>query len=691
MKRSYSDHSGAEQLPLPHPVHRLRSVPTASILGASVHDLRYVLLQVPALLTVIGPYVELRVKLTQLPRLHRSFPPLAPACFRSDAVNLSSASLLLVLTATPPRLALLRHVAAIAFNSHAAADTLLFSQRILPLFASPPLIDFPNLHTLALSTDTQQRHYTLSQLFSSSTTFPALQTLRLSTNEPYPSTPNDRWDISPLSRLPVLRSLTLNGVGLSPHSFLFLLCSLSLDTLDLSDRVVLSRLEAEVTELPLAGVVPASTLRTLFLPDYDAEVDGALIDAVLAGLAQLCVVSRELDTSQTRISGERGQGLAHLQVACMKLSDVTIDHIASISSIATLDLVCSPMINVLPLYHSATLTPRLPSLRHLSLTGVSDCEDEIDAQRISAMLSAHLGFYMAYSRQLHILELDVLQLWPYTSEHVMPIIMAALQCPQLRALRLSGERQSHSILKPEQLSAPALLQPHAPLAHLHSLYFDSLPIDEADLSILLDHCPALLDCRLKQLESLAVEDALLTLGGRCRQLRRMEFVLSSAAAGSIIARSIEASVMHRTLFPCLRVLSITADVGADAATQSIFVTNLVRLLHSASQLHYLRLDVAIALPLLAPFVALSSLQAFRAWRRLPSGLQEWFQSGLSVRVGAIGGPMVSCREEAWSEGEMEAVERTRCGWSDEQVSDDTYVFVGAGGRKGFFASIGQYH
>ena len=684
MKRSHSEQSGVDHLPLPHPAYRVRCVSAASTSPPFVHDLPYLLSHVPGLLTVIGPYLDLHTKLTQLPRLHGYFPQLPPACFQTDAVDLSSPPLLLALTASHPRRALLRHVAAIAFSAPAKPDPSLLSQRVLSLFTPPHSLDFPFLHTLALSME-QQAGYALSQLFSSPTSFPSLRTLRLSTNQPYPSTPDDRWDVSALARLPVLRSLTLAGVGLSPASFLFLVCSLPLQSLDLSDRVLLTRFGAEDSDLPVAGVAQSSTPHTLFLPDYDADKDGALIDSVLAGLAQQSV-AKDWPPTEMRTSTERDRGLAHLQLACTKLSDATIGHIASISSLATLDLVCSPLINPLPLYDAATNTPRLPALRHLSLTGVSDCEEEINAQVISAMLGAHLSFLLSYSRQLHILELDVLELWPYTSEHVMPFVMVALQCQQLRALRLSGERQSHSIFKPEQLSAPPLLQPAGPLIHLHSLCFDSLPIDEADLSIILEHCPSLQDCRLKRLDSLAVEDALLTLGGKCRLLRRVEFTLSSTAAGSTIARTITPSVVHPTLFPCLSVLSISADISTQEAAQSAFVGNLVSLLQSSSNLHYLRVDMPVALHLLTPFASLSSLRGLRAWRRLPAALHRYFQSGLSVRHDR---PSMLCRDVVLSDSEMERVERARCGWSDEQGVDDSYVFVEAGGREHFFAAIAE--
>ena len=696
MKRSHSDKDGVDHLPVPHPTIRARSISASSTFPPPIHDIHFVLSQVPGLLTIIGPYLDLKVKLTQLTRLHRSFPALPPACFQSNEVDLSSPQLLVALTASPTRLALLRHMAAIAFDAVAATDSQLFVQRVLPLFSPPRSLDFPFLHTLTLSM-AQQKDYSLAQLFSSPASFPSLHTLRLSTNQPYPSTPDDRWDVTPLSHLPLLRTLTLSGVGLSPHSFLFLLQSLHLHSLDLSDRVLLTRFEAVDNEMPAIGVVPSETLRTLFLPDYDADEDGVLIDAVLSGLAQQCVVSDNTGGGEWQQRSSDGRrGLAHLQVACTKLSDCTIGHIASISSLATLDLVCSPLINPLPLYNAATNTPRLPALRHLSLTGVSDCEDEFDAQRISAMLGAHLGFLMAYSRQLHILELDVLEIWPYTTEHVLPFIMVALHCPQLRALRLSGERQSHSLIKPpEPAPGPPLLPPRGQLVHLHSLHFDSLPLDETDLSIVLEHCPSLQDCRLKALECLAVEDALLTLGGKCRQLRRLEFTLSSTAAGSTIVRAIDPTLVHPTLFPCLAVLSITADISTDVAAQSAFVNNLVQLLRSATQLHFLRLDIPVALHLLAQFAALTSLRAFRAWHRLPAALHRYYQSELVVRHSGSGmrSNGMLCREEVLPGVEMERVERQRCGWLDDSDSgsgwDDTYVFVEAGGREGFFAAIGQ--
>ena len=685
MKRSHSELRDVLHLPLPHPAHRTRSISAAPSLPSQRHDFHHLLAQVPALLTIIGPYLDLPLKLTQLPRLHRSFPVLPPACFRHDAVELSSQSLLLSLTASPARLALLRHVSSLSFTPQRHADKELFAQLVLPLFTPPHSLDFSHLRSLALSGE-QQKNFTLSLIFSDPTAYPALRALRLSTAQPYPSTPNDRWDVSALSQLPALTDLTLSGVGLSPRAFLFLLCNLSLHSLDLSDRIVLTRFDADDHKLPADGVLPSLTLRTLLLPDFDPDEDSPLIDLVLAGLTQRCEV-RQGEADESMSSGDdRRQGLAHLQLACTKLSDCTLGTIASISSLDSLDLICSPLVNPLPLYDAATHTPRLPLLRHLCLTGVSDCEDEIDAQAVSAMLGAHLGFLLSYSRQLRILELDVLEVWPYTGEDVRPIVMVALQCRQLRALRLSGERQSHATEKPEQLSAPHLLLPQGPLSHLHSLYFDSLPIDEADLAIVLEHCPSLQDCRLQRLGHLAVEDALLILGSKCPQLRRVEFALSDTAAGSTTARPIEAGALQPALFSCLSVLSITANFGNDSVVQTAFIANLVALLRSATKLHYLRLDVPLDLRLLAPFASLSSLHAFRAWRRLPTALHRHFQSGLGVRQQR---PQVLCREEVLSGSEMERAERARCGWSDEHGSEDTYMFAEAGGRVAFFAALGQ--
>ena len=711
-----------------------RTRPSQSIMSTSAilpdSLLLSVLSRVPGLLTIIAPYLFPRHKLCALSRLCHRFPPLSPACFRHDRLDISDrpAVVLPYLSQGPPVLTLLSHIRHLhcmykvghiertAVNRH-------FFHLLHPTFlpSSPPLCAFPCLRSLAVTVPYDNPSFVQHLFASSPSWFPHLSTLDLGCES------TEMGDLLPLDvrvlsrHLPSLTSLTLRSCAMGGRSFMTL-CSMPLVKLDCTDQCdVYADDEAEQDEHAgqlLRGVSGeagiASSLRVLLLPNL-LQVDDEpysqfkLVDRLLTVYAraepkeneEMAVV--EVGDESVRLPN----GLITLQLFDEHIPAATLHIIAQIRTLTWLDLSDCHVRSLAPLVdeHDA---PCLPVLKHFDAplaiaTEWEDAPGEHDMEGVEAERRGnerdYAGILCLYAPQLHLLQLN-LPMDRSLLDSGVAMLRAAFSASDLRELSLGvwyAEEDNGTGRDGTWIDWCAYALPyHQPLPVLHhvgDLVLYGLPLNDDELSCLLQLLPNVQDCRLADMPYLSL--GVLPICGRaCSKLRKLELIaerdnlfLTQPLTGSAWTTDEQTAV----LFPSLLIFAV-AGRYTDLQYDKAHLQPLARLLaHSAPNLRYLYLDIDCPLPLLVPFFALSFLRAFRAFLQLPCGLSRFFRRPPIDERCRIwtehhrDRPQYECEVMCVEEMEyMEAVRDVRPGWDkqSEKERDDCYVFASGNGGWG---------
>ena len=672
-----------------------------------------VLSRVPGLLTLITPYLFPRHKLTELSRLCRSFPPLSPACFRHDQLDLSQRAAVILPHLNQSRftralLSQIRHVRCV-YSKVSDAELPTIDHHLLALFhpspsprAAPFLPVFPSLRSFAITVSSHDESF-MQRLFASSSYFPYLSKLDVSCESNDDVLPS--LDVQPLCGLPSLTSLTLRCCSISRRGFASL-CALPLSKLDCTDQCDLVADEGdEDTEYAVNGEsdgsVLSTSLRVLLFPGMKYHFD--FVDRLLR--AYISVQPKHDEVTEKGDDGDVAalpRGLLAVQVFNEDIPTATMRLICAIKSLTWLDMSDCYVYSLEPMVDEKG-KPRLAALKHFDAPLYSadpDGQDADDQRRreeaAETVWKQYLETLSAYAPQLHLLQLN-LQLNESAARVVVAMLTAALCSINLREFSLgvwSGPEQ-HDAADGTWLGHYFLSLPHVGnqpvLQHVGDLVLYGLPIGDEALSCLLQLLPNVQDCRLADHDYVSL-NVLPSIARSCPKLRKLEMI--AEAHNRFLQLPLTDSVWtandeHAVVFPSLLTF-VVAGRHESLSYDKAHLQPLARFLsHSARNLRYLYLDINCPLHLLAPFSALPSLRAFRAFKQLPPTLSRFFRRPpLDERAHVWSEyhrdrPQYNC--EVMSVEEMEGMELVRDVSAEgerngQQHRDDCYVFASEGGR-----------
>ena len=684
-----------------------------------------VLSRVPGLLTLIAPYLFPRHKLSELSRLCHSFPPLSPACFRYDHLDISerTAVILPLLSHshyTLAKLAQIRHLRCVykVDDFERAAVNQHFLALFLPSPAAPaPLCPFSSLHSMALTVPSDNVTF-VQQLFASSPPrFPHLSTLDIGCE-------STERDLLPLDvqllcgHLPALTSLTLRCCSISGRSFLQL-CSLPLLKLDCTDQCDVLLDEDDVDDGNERSTARSSSFRVLLFPSLHPLYDGPprsqfkLVDHLLRPYSVTEPTQHDRDENETDSkagdeSAAGPSGLVALHFFGERIPLATVRLISQIPSLTWLDLSECFVRSLAPLLNE-TGGPQLVALKHfsapLAIPGQwagQDVEEDEDMTEAEAEGDWHswVSVVLAYGPQLHLLELN-LPTDSVSAHFGATLLQAVFSASDLRELSLGvwyAEEFGIQGMVANVLNRQAewvkwcshslpLIRPQPTLYLVGDLVLYGLPTNNHELSCLLQLLPNVQDCRLADMGCLTL-DILPICGRACPKLRKLEVIAEKT--NHILAQPVADIVWCNidedtaVLFPNLLTLAV-AGRWTDVPFHKKHMQPLARLLsHSAPQLRYLFIDIDCPLHLLPPFSTLPLLRAFRAFVQLPAALCRCFRRPPADERARIWSeyhrerPQYKCEVMSVEEMEcMELVRDVRAGWDKEgqKQRDDCYVFA----------------
>ena len=599
------------------------------------------LLSLPVqLLELVLRFLPLRDKLLQLSRLSSAFPSLTPACFAEDGLTLRR-SATRALTRSADLLALLSRVRQLSVyavrwsrQERVRAPELEHCARL-----SFSVAAFSRLQSLSIELQEpswyagDESALGLQHVLAPLSSLPQLSSLNVGVKSLID--PLRKFvllsDLALLSNLRSLRSLTLSL--LLPVGSLSLLCSLPLEDLNLSTASFGSYgLALAPVQLPAVAASPAPhvsfSLRRLRLPSAWSHEAQEEVGRVLAAYG----------------TDRIGRSDAELHRQPVQLEQVVFNWAVEqqtplwwIPSLTALSLFVTQGTSLLPQHASTGVM--LPQLRCVSLRVMEPdpeaggaqpvLEDDGDARFgddwLTGSAAECVGFVHIYSGQLLRLDLDDLPHLPAAA----PIMQAAFRCQQLRRLTLSHYD--------EQTVANCFASvSFTPLPQLHMLGLRGFDLTTAQLTALLRACPAVEHVVLASLPAFIL-DLLPVIGRSCRRLRQLEAKwcaadLFSQPVQAQLADAEQAAGSGDAVFPQLVALSITLTrptirEGSDPAPPPASpqpLQWLLRLLHSAPVLRYLRLQLKLDEFELPPFASLTSLRGFRLRDSWEDGWQRRF-------------------------------------------------------------------
>ena len=579
------------------------------------------------------------------------------------------------------------------------------------------LLPLLSVRSLYLFCTGLEHRYLLQMVFHPTfLSWSCLGTLYLDLNMAVLNKSNELKELTQLSRL---RSLTIVNGACQKESLQDVI-SLPLTHLNLGEIAVVGvaraggRRQQKAWTSELKNIT--DTWLTLSVPS-EMQPPFTLTDRLLQ--AHLAQQQQKGDNSASATS------LTELRCFC-PLSSTQLRDIMTLSSLAVLDIAdCDLTVDLSFLYshpppHSAfqplsqsphlQFVPLLPRLHSTSLPRRLPDPIQADPTKLSQYTASCRNLLAAYHLQMRNLEFGV-------GQDVLAVVEQALTCTELRVLKVYAQpaggddetidQQVARLSSASTLSATATV---GQLPHLHTLTLSGASTTSDDLSLLeclFAACPELQDCELVDVRGLSVT-VLPLIADRCRQLRRLQLILSSDDSDSnsveptVLAGRMSKERIAATSFPCLTTFSVKG-YALDGSDQSPQLQSVLSLLQTAPRLRNLHLDAlpALSLAQVLMFRPLTSLMAWSTpWQRQDQRQQfdpffRYTKAQTGVDTARISRLRVweadpcralsrkSCCEEVVQPHEMDLIFQAE----QPEVLTFTQQIDGTSGREAFFNAV----